>query len=80
MPDLLDFFAYYLYNLEYKHKYFGESPMQLLLSRAGIMALNTIRQNASNAIKNSRRFETSMNIGDVAELTKPFLSVGNQYG
>ena len=80
VPDLLDFFAYYLYNLEYKHKYFGESPIQLLLSRAGIMALTAIRQNASNAIKNSRRFETSMNIGDVAELTKPFLSVGNQYG
>ena len=80
VPDLLDFFAYYLFNLDYKHKYFGKSWTDSLVSKAGIKALSAIRKPAREAIEKSRRFETSMNIEKVAELTKPFLSVGNQYG
>ena len=80
VPDLLDFFMYYLFNLDYRHKYFGLSRTESFLSKAGIEALSSIRRPAIKAIKNSKRFETSMKIGDVAELTKPFLSVGNQYG
>ena len=80
VPDLLDFFMYYLYNLDYKHKYFGKSWTESFLSDVGIKALSAVRKPAREAIEKSKRFENSMNIGEVAELTKPFLSVGNQYG
>ncbi len=80
VPDLLDFFDYYLFNLDYKHKYFGKSWKESALSKIGIAALTSVRKPAMEALKNSRVFSESMEIGDIAELTKPFLSVGNQYG
>ncbi len=80
VPDLLDFFGYYLYNLEYKYRYFGKGVMNFVVSKLGVKALSAIRKPAHDALKKSRRFNTSMNIDEVAEITKPFLSVGNQYG
>ena len=80
VPDLLDFFAYYLFNMDYKHKYFGKSTVHSVVSKVGGKALAAVRKQANEALKSSKRFHTSMKITDVAELAKPFLSVGNQYG
>ena len=80
VPDLMDFFGYYLFNMDYKHKYFGKSAVHSVISKAGGKALAMIRKHAHEALKSSKRFSTPMKIKDVAELTKPFLSVGNQYG
>ena len=43
-------------------------------------AIQFLRRPALRALKKSRRFEAPMPIGKVAELAKPFLSIGNQYG
>ena len=39
-----------------------------------------IRKPAIKALKKSRRFDAPMSITHVAQLAKPFLSIGNQYG
>ena len=80
VPDLLDFFAYYLFNLEYKHKYFGYPLKSEILSKAGRRGLTLLRKYASDALAKSRRFTPPVPIEHIAELTRPFLSVGNQYG
>ncbi|MBO4421892.1 MAG: 2-hydroxyacyl-CoA dehydratase [Clostridia bacterium] len=80
VPDLLDFFAYYIYNRSFKHKYFGMSRTLNLVSKVGGDALAAVRRPATEALEKSRRFRRSMPIEKVAELTKPFLSMGNQYG
>ena len=39
-----------------------------------------VRKPAVDALKKSRRFEAPVPIEQVAEMAKPFLSLGNQYG
>ena len=39
-----------------------------------------MRRPAIEALKASKRFDPPMAINHVAELAKPFLSIGNQYG
>ena len=80
VPDLMDFMNYCVYNLDYKHKYLGESWRSSVLSKAGVEAIRAIRKPALDALKKSSRFEPPVPIEKVAELAKPFLSIGNQYG
>jgi predicted nucleotide-binding protein (sugar kinase/HSP70/actin superfamily) len=42
--------------------------------------IRILKRPALKALENSKRFEPPMKIEDVAELAKPFLSLGNQYG
>ena len=42
--------------------------------------IRLIRRPALKALEKSRRFEPPMRIEKVAQLAKPFLSIGNQYG
>ena len=78
VPDLMDFMNYSLYNGTYKKEFLGaESDFG---SRAGIKAIRMIRKPALDALERSKRFEAPMPIEQVAELAKPFLSIGNQYG
>ena len=39
-----------------------------------------LRKPAIEALRQSRRFEAPISIYQIAEMTKPFLSLGNQYG
>jgi predicted nucleotide-binding protein (sugar kinase/HSP70/actin superfamily) len=39
-----------------------------------------VRSPAKKALKRSKRFDAPMHISHVAKLSKPFLSIGNQYG
>ena len=80
VPDLMDFMNYCLYNLKYKHEFLGESWKQSLVSKAGIALIRRIRKPAIEALERSRRFEAPMPIEKVADLARPFLSIGNQYG
>lgn len=80
VPDLIDFFNYCLYNGQYKAKYLGASKKTDTLSKVGIKAVRMIRKPALDALKKSKRFEAPIAIEDMAEMTKPFLSLGNQYG
>lgn len=80
VPDMLDFFCYSFYGSQYKAKHLGASKGSALLSKALIKTIESIRRPATVALKNSKRFQAPMSIYDIAEITKPFLSLGNQYG
>ncbi len=80
VPDLLDFFNYGLYNTRYKTEFLGGAKSGTYISDMGIKAVRLIRKPALDALKRSKRFDAPMPIEQLAELTKPFLSIGNQYG
>ena len=80
VPDLLDFGAYCLWGCDYKRKYLGAKWTASVIAHGGVALLRQFRKPAMDALAQSRRFEPSMDIRRMAELTKPFLSLGNQYG
>lgn len=80
VPDLMDFANYYLYKNDYKHKYLGSRAIASVVAFAGVRTVNLIRRPALKALKKSKHFEEPMKIQKIAELAKPFLSLGNQYG
>ena len=80
VPDLMDFLNYSLYNATYKAEFLGTSKSGKTFSEAGISLIQRIRKPALKALKASRRFEPPMPIETIAQQTKPFLSIGNQYG
>ena len=78
VPDLMDFMNYSLYNSTYKHEFLGAKSD--IPQRIGIWAIQKLRKPALDALKKSKRFDVPCHIEEVAELAKPFLSIGNQYG
>ena len=78
VPDLMDFMNYSLYNGTYKKKFL--SAKSDFAARFGVWAIRRLRKPALDALERSARFEAPMPIQQVAELAKPFLSIGNQYG
>jgi len=80
VTDLLDFMDYCIYNGDYKYKYLGKKWTSWFLAHAGVRALQMLRKPAFDALKASRRFEPPAPIQTIAEMAKPFLSLGNQYG
>ncbi len=80
VPDLMDFMNYALYNSNYKAEFLGAKKSSMLLCDTGIKLIQRIRKPALEALKKSKRFEPPTPIETIAQLTKPFLSLGNQYG
>ena len=80
VPDLMDFMNYSIYNGEYKHEFLGTKWTDAATAKIGVAAIRAIRKPALDALEKSKRFEPPMPIEQVAELAKPFLSIGNQYG
>jgi len=80
VPDMLDFFTYCLYGGQYKHRYLGEKVTGDWVSKAGIVLIEHLRKPAVEALKASKRFDVPLPIEEIGEMTKPFLSLGNQYG
>ncbi len=80
VPDLMDFLNYSVYNGIYQHEFLGATGTRATVSKLAVDAIRTIRRPAVDALMQSRRFEPPQPIEEVAELAKPFLSIGNQYG
>ncbi len=80
VPDLLDFMNYCIYSADYKHKFLGEGIKSSIVANVGVKVIRMLRKPAIDALEKSNRFEPPMPIEKVAELAKPFLSLGNQYG
>ena len=76
----LDFFNYCLLGGEYRHEFLGAGITADMLAKVGIKSIRAVRQPAIDALKKSRRFAPPVPIERIAEATKPFLSLGNQYG
>ena len=80
VPDLMDFMNYSLYNSQYKAEYLGAKKSSAAVSAVGIRVIEKLRKPAIDALKKSKRFSAPMPIEHIAEITKPFLALGNQYG
>ena len=80
VPDLLDFFEYSLTKGKYSHEFYNEPLGTAIVSSLGIKLIEYLRAPAVRALKKSRRFTPPVKIYHIAEMTKPFLSIGNQYG
>ena len=80
VPDFIDFVNYSMYNARYKRKYYGRSRKSVFASNAVLLLVKRLRKPAVDALKESRRFDAPVPIEKVAEMTKPILSLGNQYG
>ena len=80
VPDLTDFLNYCIYNSDYKHKYLGKPWTASASAYLGVRAIRALRRPAIEALKQSRRFSPPEPIEHIADLARPFLSIGNQYG
>ena len=80
VPDLTDFLIECIYQQSYKHDYLGTPWTSSLLAKAGTAAIEAVRRPAVEVLKASRRFTPPTPMRHIADLAKPFLSLGNQYG
>ena len=80
VPDLMDFVNYTAFNQGYKADYLGASRSGKTLSEGAVKILRNFRRPAIEALKKSERFDAPMPIGKIADLARPILSIGNQYG
>ena len=80
VPDLIDFFNYSVVGSQYKAEYLGAKKSSAVISSAVIKMIEALRKPATDALRASKRFDAPVSIYKIAEMTKPFLSLGNQYG
>lgn len=80
VPDLIDFLIMCVYEQDYKHQFLGSSWMSSLVASVGVGAVEAVRKTAVDALKASKRFDVPVPMAEIADLAKPFISLGNQYG
>jgi len=80
VPDLMDFMNYCVYSHDYLHEFLGEGWKASASAHIGVDLIRAVRAPAIRALEQSRRFEPPVPIEKVAQMAKPFLSIGNQYG
>jgi Uncharacterized protein conserved in bacteria len=80
VPDLMDFVNHTAYNQGYKAEFLGTHPSGKAVSGGLIRILRNFRRPATEALAKSDRFEAPMPIEKIADLARPVLSIGNQYG
>ena len=80
VPDLMDFMNYSFFNNQYRVEFLGTKRSSKTTSILAVDLIRRIRKPALEALGKSKRFDAPMPIGEIAEQTKPFLSIGNQYG
>ena len=80
VPDLLDFFLYTFYATNFKHEYLGGSGISKTIYNTINRALEFFRRHMVAALNNSNRFHAPKRIEQLADMAKPFLSLGNVSG
>ncbi len=80
VPDLLNFFLYGLYNNIYKEKYLGFKHSTTIATGIAAKYIEMVRKPMQDALKNSRHFTPSADIGELGRLAEPIVSLGNQTG
>ncbi|HOK50219.1 MAG TPA: 2-hydroxyglutaryl-CoA dehydratase, partial [Sedimentibacter sp.] len=81
VPDLLDFFSYTAYNgvIKYDELLFG-SKASKFINNIAVKIIDFYKKPSLEAFKNSNRFLTPVNIKELANKAKNFLSLANQSG
>lgn len=54
--------------------------MGVVGSAMAMKLIRALRKPAVDALENSKRFDAPVSIDEIAEMTKPILSLGNRYG
>ena len=80
VPDLLDFFLYSFYNLNFKVSHLGFKKSAAYKANLGIRALEWLRAPASKAFAKSVHFTPPARIADTAAMASKIVSLGNQTG
>ena len=80
VPDLIDFFNYSFYNMNFKAENLGFKKSAALKLNAAIFAINTCRRTAQQEYARSKHFHPSENIAKLAKMAEPIASTGNQTG
>lgn len=80
VPDLFDFMNYCTYNLVYRRKYLGGAWISLIGAKIFLKVIKIFRKPAFKALDKSKRFSSPIAIEEIANLSKPYISIGNQYG
>jgi len=80
VPDLLDFFLYSAYNVNFKHRYLGGSRKSKFAGNLAIWAIEQYRKPMHKALGRSQRFHAPVPIEKMAELASPIVSLGNTTG
>ena len=80
VPELINFFMACAYNNIYKHKNLEGSWRSMVASKAVVKILETYMATYTSALKASKRFDPPKKIDNLAELTKSYVSLGNQTG
>jgi len=80
MPDLMDFLLYCFYNSNFKAQNLGGKKSTAALSNMGISLLEFFRRTAKKELLKSKHFTAPAHIGNLADMAKEFVSIGNQTG
>ena len=72
--------GYCFYNANFKAENLGAKASTARLCNVAIAALKKVRKVAADAFARSSRFDNMSDIEHLAELAKPFVSLGNQTG
>ncbi len=80
VPDLLDFFFYSLYNMNFKVAKLGIKKFAATKANLGIRALEWLRAPASKALEQSTHFTPPAKIAELAHMASEIVSMGNQTG
>lgn len=80
MPDLMDFLLYCFYNNNFKAQKLGGKKTTAVLSNMGISLLEYFRRTAKKELLKSKHFTAPAHIGNLADMAKEFVSIGNQTG
>ena len=79
-PDLIDFMSYCFYNSNFKVENYGIKKSSSVIANLGIGYINWLRSAASKEFEKSKHFTPPAKIDDLAKMSSPIVSVGNQTG
>lgn len=80
MPDLMDFLLYCFYNSNFKAEHLGGKQSTAYLCNLGISLLEYFRKVARKELAASTHFTPPARIGELANMAKDYVSLGNQTG
>ncbi|MCL2372280.1 MAG: 2-hydroxyacyl-CoA dehydratase [Defluviitaleaceae bacterium] len=80
VPDLMDFFLYSAFNVNFKHDKLGGSKKAKTVGNFLIWYMEFYRRHMRRALGKSSRFAPPVHIREMAELAKPVVSLGNMAG
>lgn len=80
MPDLIDFFQYCFYNINFEQKHFHATKKTKHMCNLAIRFVEYLRKDMVKALNKSKRFYGPSKIEHLAQKAEKVVSIGNQTG